>query len=53
MALITKSSEKFYHKIIDKYMHAEPVTGRIAREIANKIGIAFNLVLRIDDLKKE
>ena len=43
-----QGSELMYNKVVDKYISAEPVTGRIAREIATTNEISNKSVRKID-----
>ena len=45
-----QGSELMYNKVVDKYISAEPVTGRKAREIATRHDIANQSVLKVNDL---
>ena len=45
-----QGSELMYNIVVDKYISAEPLTGRIAREIATKHDIANRSVLTVNDL---
>ena len=39
-SIIKRDMNKFYKDFIDKYIHADPVTERLAREIATRNDIA-------------
>ena len=47
-----KRAVKLYNTIIDKYIHAEPATSRIARKMTTKSEIANNSIDTTDDLNK-
>ena len=48
-----RRAERQSYNLISKPFNAEPLTGRIAREIIQANDIAHNSSLRIDDLRKQ